>query len=190
MKVKVYTVPLAGKNLLRCRSRERNRFDPWVRKIPRRRNKTHYFKKLPANTGDVRDVRLSPGLGRSLGGGHSNPLPCSCLENPTDREAWQATVHGVPKSRTRLKQLSTHEHTITLTRYFYSVSNSCCCFFFFFLVEMFKSYLILKVREMVLVGNSVCTGSGALGSMTRGPEQHPQAVPRAVRDPNPASSSA
>ena len=132
MKVKVYTVPLAGKNLLRCRSRERNRFDPWVRKIPRRRNKTHYFKKLPANTGDVRDVRLSPGLGRSLGGGHSNPLPCSCLENPTDREAWQATVHGVPKSRTRLKQLSTHEHTITLTRYFYSVSNSCCCFFFFF----------------------------------------------------------
>ena len=62
--------------------------------------------------------------------------------------------------------------------------------FFFFLVEMFKSYLILKVREMVLVGNSVCTGSGALGSMTRGPEQHPQAVPRAVQDPNPASSSA
>ena len=94
--------------------------------------KTHYFKKQPANTGDVRDVRLSPGLGRSLGGGHSNPLPCSCLENPTDREAWQATVHGVPKSRTRLKQLSTHAHTITLTRCFYSVSNSCCCFFFFF----------------------------------------------------------
>ena len=152
--------------------------------------KTHYFKKQPANTGDVRDVRLSPGLGRSLGGGHSNPLPCSCLENPTDREAWQATVHGVPKSRTRLKQLSTHAHTITLTRCFYSVSNSCCCFFFFFLVKMFKSYLILKAREMVFVGNSVSTGSGALGSMTRGPEQCPQAVPRAVRDPNPASSSA
>ena len=36
-----------------------------------------------------------------------NPLQCSCLENPTDRGAWQATVHRVTKSRTGLKQLST-----------------------------------------------------------------------------------
>ena len=40
--------------------------------------------------------------------GHSNPLQCSCLENPLDRGAWQATVHGAAKSRTRLKQLSTN----------------------------------------------------------------------------------
>ena len=37
------------------------------------------------------------------GGGNGNPLQCSCLENPMDREAWQATVHGVTKSWTRLK---------------------------------------------------------------------------------------
>ena len=54
-------------------------------------------KNLPA--GDVRDM----GLGRSLGGGHGNPLQDSCLENLTDRGAWGATVHGVAKRRTRLK---------------------------------------------------------------------------------------
>ena len=45
-------------------------------------------------------------LGRSHGGGHGNPLQYSCLENPMDRGAWQATVHGVTKSQARLKQLS------------------------------------------------------------------------------------
>ena len=44
------------------------------------------------------------------GGGHSNPLQYSCLENPMDRGPWQATVHRVTESRTRLKQLSTHTH--------------------------------------------------------------------------------
>ena len=43
-----------------------------------------------------------PRLGRSPGGGHGNPLQDSCLENPMDRGAWQATVHGVAKSQTRL----------------------------------------------------------------------------------------
>ena len=42
------------------------------------------------------------GLGRSPGGGHGNPLQYSCLENPMDRGAWWATVHGVAKSQTRL----------------------------------------------------------------------------------------
>ena len=41
-----------------------------------------------------------------VGGGHGNPLPYSCLKNPTDRGAWQATVHGVTEGRTRLKRLS------------------------------------------------------------------------------------
>ena len=45
----------------------------------------------------------SPGLGRSPGGRHGNPLQYSCLENPTDREAWWATVHRVAKSQTELK---------------------------------------------------------------------------------------
>ena len=51
-----------------------------------------------------------PGLGRSPGEGHGHPLQYSCLENPMRRGTWQATVHGVTKSQTRLKQLSTHIH--------------------------------------------------------------------------------
>ena len=45
-------------------------------------------KNLPANTGDLRDTGSIPGSGRSPGGGYGNPLQYSCLENPTDREAW------------------------------------------------------------------------------------------------------
>ena len=56
-----------------------------------------------ANTGDIRDVGLIPGSGRSSGGGHDNPLQYSSLENHKDRGVWQATVHGVSKSRTQLK---------------------------------------------------------------------------------------
>ena len=53
------------------------------------------------------DSGLIPGTGRSPGEGNGNPLQYSCLENPMDRGAWWATVHGVAKSRTRLKRLST-----------------------------------------------------------------------------------
>ena len=55
-------------------------------------------KKLPANAEDISHTGSIPGSGRSTGGGHGNPLQCSCLENPMDRGAWQATVHGVEKS--------------------------------------------------------------------------------------------
>ena len=54
-------------------------------------------KNLPANAGDIRDVGLIPGSGRSPGGGHGSPLQYSCLENPMERGAWQATVHAVPE---------------------------------------------------------------------------------------------
>ena len=57
-------------------------------------------KNLPAYAGDIRDMGLIPGLGRSLGGGNGNPLQYSCLENCMDRGAWRATVHGVAKSWT------------------------------------------------------------------------------------------
>ena len=63
-----------------------------------------------ANAGDIRDAGLIPELGRSPGGRHGNPLQYSCLENPTDRGAWWATVHGVTQSRTWLKQLSICTH--------------------------------------------------------------------------------
>ena len=55
---------------------------------------------LPANAGDSRDGGSIPGLGRSPGGGHGNPLQCSRLENPMDRGAWRATVHRVAESDT------------------------------------------------------------------------------------------
>ena len=57
-------------------------------------------KSSPANAGDARDVGLIPGLGRSPGERNGNPLQYSCLANPMDRGAWQATVHGVAKSWT------------------------------------------------------------------------------------------
>ena len=57
-------------------------------------------KELPANAGDVRDMVLMSGLGRSPGGELGNPLQYSFLENPTDRGPRWATVHGVTQSWT------------------------------------------------------------------------------------------
>ena len=63
------------------------------------------IKNLPAIAGDIRDTGLIPGLGRSPGRWHGNPLQYSCLENPMDRGAWQVTVHRGAKSQTWLKWL-------------------------------------------------------------------------------------
>ena len=57
-------------------------------------------KNLTANEGDVRDVGLIPGLGRSPGEGHGNLLQYSYLENPMDTGVWQTTVHRVAQSQT------------------------------------------------------------------------------------------
>ena len=53
-------------------------------------------KNPPANAEDIKDTDSTPGLGKSPGGGHGNPLQDSCLEISLDRGAWQATVHRVP----------------------------------------------------------------------------------------------
>ena len=53
---------------------------------------------LPAKAGDGRDAGSVPGLGRSTGAGHGNPLQYSCLQNPMERGAWTATVHRVTES--------------------------------------------------------------------------------------------
>ena len=66
-------------------------------------------KNLSANAGDPRDVGSILGSGRSPGEGNGNPLQYSFLENPMDRGAWQATVHGVAKNQTQLKRLSRYE---------------------------------------------------------------------------------
>ena len=76
-------------------------------------------KNLPANVGDTGDVGSIPELERSPGEGNSNPLQCSCLENPMDRGAWRATVQGVTKSPTQLKQLSTAQYRNHLTQSFF-----------------------------------------------------------------------
>ena len=55
-------------------------------------------KNLPANAGDIRDEGSIPGLGRSPGGGHSNTLRYSRLENPMDRGAWWATDLRITES--------------------------------------------------------------------------------------------
>ena len=68
-------------------------------------------KNLPTNAGDLRDSGLIPGLGRSPGGGHGNPIQHSCLEKPMNRGAWRAAVHSVAKSQTWLKLFSMHTHT-------------------------------------------------------------------------------
>ena len=55
------------------------------------------------NAGDLGSI---PELGRTLGEGNGNPLQYSCLENPMDRGAWWATVHGVAKSQTQLRDFT------------------------------------------------------------------------------------
>ena len=56
------------------------------------------IKNPPVKVGDLRDIGSIPGWGRSTGGGYGNPLQYTFLENPMDRGAWQATVHGVKES--------------------------------------------------------------------------------------------
>ena len=75
-------------------------------------------KNLPA--GDIKEG-LIPVLGRSPREGNGNLLQYSCLVNPMDRGAWQATVHGVPKSQT---WLSTHTHSTCLFSYILDTHRS------------------------------------------------------------------
>ena len=65
-------------------------------------------KNPPSNAGDPGDAGLIPGLGKSSAGGNGTPLQYSCLENPTDRGAWQDTVYGVTKSQTQLSNQNAH----------------------------------------------------------------------------------
>ena len=63
------------------------------------------------NAGATGDAGLIPGLGRSPGGGHGNPLQYPCLENPVNKRAWWATVQRLSKSWTQLMQLSMYTRT-------------------------------------------------------------------------------
>ena len=70
-------------------------------------------KESASTAGATGDTGSIPRSGRSPGEGHGNPLQYFCLENPMDKGAWWATVHGVAKSRTRLKRLSMHTYIST-----------------------------------------------------------------------------
>ena len=96
-------------------------YSPWCRKEldkPEYAHKANIWasqvalvvKNLPANAGNIRHLSLILGLERSPRKGYGNPLQYSCLENPMNREAWQATVHRVAKSWTWLKWLGI-QHT-------------------------------------------------------------------------------
>ena len=65
---------------------------------------------LQETTGSTRDRGLIPGSGRSPGEGNGKPLQYSCLENPMDGEAWQATAHGIAKGRTGLRDFTSSLH--------------------------------------------------------------------------------
>ena len=71
-------------------------------------------KSLTANSGDIRDMSLIPGLERSPGGGHGNPPQYSWMENPMDIGAWWATVHGVTKSQVRPREWYYRFHTLRI----------------------------------------------------------------------------
>ena len=72
-------------------------------------------KNLPTNEGNPRNAGLIPGSGKSLGEGNSNLFQYSCLENPMDRVAWWATVHGLAESD-RAEQLM-HIYIILLNTF-------------------------------------------------------------------------
>ena len=77
--------------------------DNWIKALLSRASQVALLvKNSPTNAQDLRDVGLSPELGRSPGEGNGNPLQYSCLENPTDRGVWRATVQRVTKNQTQL----------------------------------------------------------------------------------------
>ena len=83
-------------------------------------------KNLPANAGDIRDVGLIPGSGRSPGGGNGNPLWYSCLENPMDRGAWQAAVHRIAEPDTT----EATEHALTQLHTLMTFCHICFTFLY------------------------------------------------------------
>ena len=88
-------------------------------------------KNLPANAGDIRDVGLIPGSGKSPGGGHGNPIQNSTLENPKGRGAWRAMVHRVAESD-MMKRLSLAHNYTGLERSLFENKIYLCEMQFFF----------------------------------------------------------
>ena len=103
-------------------------------------SETWVVKNFPANAGDL---GLIPGSGRSPRVGHDNPSQYSCLENPMDRGAWQATDHRVEKSQIGLRQLGIHStHTYT--------TSLCSSKYHFLLCSQVPNVLMLQFLSFSL----------------------------------------
>ena len=100
---------------------------------PRASHMVLVVKNPPANAEDMKDTSSIPEWGRSPGGGHSSVL---VWRISMDRGAWPATVHGVAKSRTRLKRLSTHAQTVACQ------APLSMGFFFFFVYGIFQARIL------------------------------------------------
>ena len=118
-------------------------------------------KESTCNAGDLASI---PGLGRSPGEGNGNPLQYSCLENPMDRGAWQATVRGVSMSQTQLSDFHFHvqfllSHTVIWESKLYKCSQWAPllflpCIFIYFFVYFWLCRVFLAVCWLSLVAAS------------------------------------
>ena len=92
--------------------------------------------------------RFNPCSGRSPGGGHSNPLQHSCLENPMDRGAWWATVHTITQSQAQLRWFSTPTFILLCLTWFYIYIYIYFFFSFFFLqIEVLWQTCIKQIYQ-------------------------------------------
>ena len=109
----------------------------------------------PANAGDTKDAGSISGLGKSPGGGHGNPLQYSCLENPMAGGFWQATVHRVRQSRTRLSDVTT-TYKVILKYWLYSLS----CTLHHCITDIFLNFYLFSYLFIF-----VCAGSSLLPAL-------------------------
>ena len=113
-----------------------------------------------------------PGLGRSPGEGHGNPLQDSCLANPMDRGAWQASVHRVAKSQTQLSdsltQTHTHTHTHTDYRRWYFKSELVELAFTF--PQYFSQFRWQILKQLTFADGLLCATERVIGRKARGPQ--------------------
>ena len=113
---------------------------------------------LPANAGDVRDVGRIPGSGRSPGGWHGNTLQDSYMENPMDRGDWQADVHRVAQSQTRLSRHSCtwqiwNIFLVSLGKLLKDVNGR---FYLYLSISNYSFSVILGLKNRLLINQLLC----------------------------------
>ena len=115
-------------------------------------------KNPPAKAGDAGNMGSIPGLGRSPGGRHGNPLQDSCLGNSMDRGAWRATVHGVTKSEMQLSMHAIIEGLVNWVLWWMGLITHSCIMSFFFLWTgirnpVFWSLLVVQPWQKFFTSN-------------------------------------